>query len=143
MFLNVLCTEPLKDWTIHGLHSEPYPYRTNICCPSLGVQVPKGPQLKIQQACRTAGLIMSTTDNSDSEREDDQQVGNSSGGTRAPAAEDVDPEKDLCKICLDAPVEVTFLECGHQVCCFNCAAPMKDCPICREPISRMIKFFRS
>ncbi|CAN0075915.1 unnamed protein product, partial [Discosporangium mesarthrocarpum] len=55
-----------------------------------------------------------------------------------------DPEKDTCKICLDAPIEVTFLECGHQLCCQSCANPMQGipCPVCRLPISRVVKFFR-
>ncbi|XP_060606766.1 E3 ubiquitin-protein ligase MYLIP-like isoform X2 [Ruditapes philippinarum] len=40
-----------------------------------------------------------------------------------------------CKICLDRQMEVTFLPCGHLVCCFVCAANIHKCPFCRKEIS--------
>jgi hypothetical protein len=36
-----------------------------------------------------------------------------------PASEKL-PTDDLCKICMDAPIECVFLECGHSCTCVNC-----------------------
>lgn len=52
------------------------------------------------------------------------------------------PAEDLCKICMDAPVEAVFLECGHLVACLNCSKILSECPVCRQYISRIIRFFR-
>lgn len=35
-----------------------------------------------------------------------------------------------CKVCMDAPVEVVFLPCGHALACQRCAAT-NECPVCR------------
>ncbi|XP_060551214.1 E3 ubiquitin-protein ligase MYLIP-like [Ruditapes philippinarum] len=48
-------------------------------------------------------------------------------------------ELPRCKICLDRQMEVTFLPCGHLVCCFVCAANIRNCPFCRKKISGTIK----
>ncbi|MDP0587977.1 MAG: RING-HC finger protein [Candidatus Endonucleobacter bathymodioli] len=37
----------------------------------------------------------------------------------------------LCKICLDLPVGIAFLPCGHIIACKNCAPALRYCPICR------------
>ena len=46
-----------------------------------------------------------------------------------------------CKICLDARVGELFLPCRHLVCCTECAAAVKACPLCREHIVGTIKTF--
>ena len=40
-------------------------------------------------------------------------------------------------------VSCVFLECGHFVCCSDCGKQVEDCPICRQPITRVVPVFRS
>lgn len=49
----------------------------------------------------------------------------------------------VCKICKDKYVCVTFLPCGHLVCCENCAQNMRKCPICRKIIKGQVRTFMS
>ena len=48
-----------------------------------------------------------------------------------------------CVICLDQPIGTVFLECGHLACCRTCASSpqLKNCPICRAPILRILPIF--
>jgi hypothetical protein len=52
----------------------------------------------------------------------------------------------LCKICLTEPTNCVFLECGHLVCCLECGTQIfktkKECPICRQTITRIVHTFR-
>lgn len=48
-------------------------------------------------------------------------------------------ETQLCKICMDAVIEVVFLPCQHMVTCSQCAALMTKCPICMGIIKYFIK----
>lgn len=48
-----------------------------------------------------------------------------------------------CVVCMDAPFETVFLECGHLACCAKCSEKLKLCPICRNPIIRVIPIFRA
>lgn len=52
-------------------------------------------------------------------------------------------EQTLCKVCLDKPVSIVFLPCGHLVTCANCAPAMKKCPICRAVVKGCVKTFMS
>ncbi|XP_058805269.1 E3 ubiquitin-protein ligase RNF34 [Phymastichus coffea] len=52
-------------------------------------------------------------------------------------------EDVLCKICLDAPIECVILECGHMACCINCGKQMSECPICRQYVVRVVRFFKA
>ena len=52
-------------------------------------------------------------------------------------------EENLCKICLDNPVNCVFLECGHMMTCIDCSKSIKECPICRQHISRTVRVFKS
>ncbi|RUS69622.1 hypothetical protein EGW08_022609, partial [Elysia chlorotica] len=47
----------------------------------------------------------------------------------------------LCKICMDKEVAIVFLPCGHLVCCTECAAAMKDCPVCRSQVKGVVRAF--
>ena len=55
--------------------------------------------------------------------------------------------KDLCMICLSKPKEASIIhgKTGHQVCCYVCAKRLKkkgkSCPVCRRPITKVIKNF--
>ncbi|XP_034948751.1 E3 ubiquitin-protein ligase RNF34 isoform X2 [Chelonus insularis] len=52
-------------------------------------------------------------------------------------------EESLCKICWDAPIECVILECGHMACCINCGKQMNECPICRQYVVRVVRFFKA
>ena len=47
----------------------------------------------------------------------------------------------MCKICLDARVGKLFLPCRHLVCCEECSARVRKCPLCRERIVGTITTF--
>ncbi|XP_016941213.3 uncharacterized protein [Drosophila suzukii] len=59
-----------------------------------------------------------------------------------PAVEKL-PTDELCKICMDAPIECVFLECGHMATCTSCGKVLNECPICRQYIVRVVRFFRA
>lgn len=61
--------------------------------------------------------------------------------TALPKPDDL-PADDLCKICMDAPIECVLLECGHLVACVKCSKVLSECPICRAYIVRIVRFFR-
>lgn len=61
--------------------------------------------------------------------------------TALPKPDDL-PTDDLCKICMDAPIECVLLECGHLVACVKCSKVLSECPICRAYIVRIVRFFR-
>ncbi|XP_053398209.1 baculoviral IAP repeat-containing protein 8-like [Mercenaria mercenaria] len=50
-------------------------------------------------------------------------------------------ERLTCKICLERPINRTFLPCGHLVSCETCAPRLKRCPICRKRITGKVKTF--
>ncbi|PRP86863.1 RING zinc finger-containing protein [Planoprotostelium fungivorum] len=52
-------------------------------------------------------------------------------------------ESNQCIVCMDAPLETVFLECGHLACCQTCSVKLKLCPMCRLPISRVVPIFRA
>jgi len=54
-----------------------------------------------------------------------------------------DDATNQCVVCMDAPFETVFLECGHLACCAKCSEKLKLCPICRKPILRIIPIFRA
>jgi len=51
--------------------------------------------------------------------------------------------KDICVICMEAPSNAVFTNCGHMVCCERCAASLPQCPMCRETVQNWIKIYRS
>jgi len=52
-------------------------------------------------------------------------------------------DEDLCKICMDNPVDCVMLECGHMCTCIGCGKQMSECPICRQFVVRVVKTFKS
>ncbi|XP_014477762.1 PREDICTED: E3 ubiquitin-protein ligase RNF34 isoform X2 [Dinoponera quadriceps] len=52
-------------------------------------------------------------------------------------------EEEICKICWDAPIECVILECGHMACCINCGKQMSECPICKQYVVRVVRFFKA
>ena len=51
-------------------------------------------------------------------------------------------DRSLCKICLDAPIDMLLMPCRHLCCCQDCASKLNECPICRAVISDRISVYR-
>ncbi|XP_076832010.1 E3 ubiquitin-protein ligase rififylin isoform X2 [Brachyhypopomus gauderio] len=68
-------------------------------------------------------------------------VSNANDGTDATPGQSV--EENLCKICMDSPIDCVLLECGHMVTCTKCGKRMSECPICRQYVVRAVHVFRS
>lgn len=45
----------------------------------------------------------------------------------------------MCKVCMDAEMDVVFLPCAHMIACASCAVALTQCPICRKDIRYTIK----
>ncbi|XP_041352484.1 baculoviral IAP repeat-containing protein 7-B-like [Gigantopelta aegis] len=50
-------------------------------------------------------------------------------------------DRIMCKICMAKEVEVTFLPCGHLVCCEECSKLVTHCPVCRKSIRGTIRTY--
>ncbi|CAC5393831.1 BIRC7_8 [Mytilus coruscus] len=48
-------------------------------------------------------------------------------------------DQQTCKICLDEPIAIVFLPCGHLASCVKCAPALRICPICRAFIKGTVK----
>ncbi|CAC5385849.1 unnamed protein product [Mytilus coruscus] len=48
-------------------------------------------------------------------------------------------DQQTCKICLDEPIAIVFLPCGHLAACVTCAPGLRRCPICRTFIKGTVK----
>ncbi|KAG7457079.1 hypothetical protein MATL_G00242750 [Megalops atlanticus] len=64
------------------------------------------------------------------------------------AGEDDDGEEPLgnaCVICMSEPRNCVLLDCGHVCCCFGCfeALPQPTCPVCRQPIVRVVPLYQA
>jgi len=49
--------------------------------------------------------------------------------------------KPTCVICLAKQPEIAFDPCGHFCSCSDCGDNLKECPMCREPITKNLKVF--
>ena len=51
----------------------------------------------------------------------------------------------LCKVCMETEICFVFIPCGHICTCENCAlnGDLKNCPICRQKITKRMKTFLS
>ncbi|XP_030768400.1 E3 ubiquitin-protein ligase rififylin isoform X2 [Sitophilus oryzae] len=56
--------------------------------------------------------------------------------------EDV-PVQELCKLCMDAPLDCVLLECGHITSCIECGKKLAECPICRQYVVRVVRTFKA
>lgn len=52
-------------------------------------------------------------------------------------------DENVCKVCMDCPIDCVLLECGHMVTCTKCGKRMSECPICRQYVVRAVHVFRS
>lgn len=56
------------------------------------------------------------------------------GGGVAGESGDEQGRRGTCLVCLDSPLEVAFVPCGHLAVCFACSLRLTDCPVCRTAI---------
>jgi hypothetical protein len=50
-------------------------------------------------------------------------------------------QSDDCIVCMDAKKTHAFQPCGHKCVCANCAAKCQICPICRAPVTGILKIY--
>lgn len=57
---------------------------------------------------------------------------------------DID-ESQACKICMEREINCVLLECGHMLTCVECGSKIKqkECPVCRQFVSRCVRTFRA
>jgi E3 ubiquitin-protein ligase MUL1 len=53
-----------------------------------------------------------------------------------------------CTVCWARVRRAAFLDCGHRVCCVSCArrvagGPARKCPMCSQPIKRVVRIYDS
>ncbi|XP_013794199.1 E3 ubiquitin-protein ligase RNF34-like isoform X1 [Limulus polyphemus] len=53
------------------------------------------------------------------------------------------PDEDLCKICMEQPIDSVLLECGHMATCTVCGKQLNECPLCRQYVVRVVHVFRA
>ncbi|KYR00849.1 hypothetical protein DLAC_02906 [Tieghemostelium lacteum] len=46
-----------------------------------------------------------------------------------------------CVICWENNINTVILNCGHAILCMNCTHRVKDCPICRQPLSKIVQVY--
>ncbi|CAF2975271.1 unnamed protein product [Rotaria sp. Silwood2] len=51
-------------------------------------------------------------------------------------------DENLCKVCMDAPIDCVFLNCGHLCTCVDCSQQFSECPLCRSFIIRAVRVFK-
>ncbi|CAH8676411.1 unnamed protein product [Schistosoma rodhaini] len=74
------------------------------------------------------------------EVEDCQNAGTSS--ERCPSDKCPVDLNDECGVCMEAPINCVFLECGHLFSCVDCGRKLTECPLCRQSIVRIVRTFR-
>jgi hypothetical protein len=84
-----------------------------------------------QQELEARELLVAAGDEEDAADGADPQ-GNADG-------DDEEDEAKLCKVCFCNKVDCALLKCGHIVCCRWCAKKLALCPICREPVSKLVR----
>ncbi|KAG7156520.1 death-associated inhibitor of apoptosis 2-like 2, partial [Homarus americanus] len=88
----------------------------------------------------SSSLVASATSNSPVVSSSNHASSSTSSATQE-LAEELERIRDIrmCKVCMDAEMDVVFLPCQHMVTCSSCALALAQCPICREDIKYSIK----
>ncbi|EFC44201.1 predicted protein [Naegleria gruberi] len=48
-----------------------------------------------------------------------------------------------CIVCMENQREIVFLQCKHFITCSSCADQLRECPICRQSITKSMKVILS
>ena len=60
---------------------------------------------------------------------------------QAPAPASAGEDNKVCVVCMDAPLQMVLVPCGHMCVCEECAQQISQCPICRKPTQSTMKVF--
>ncbi|KAJ6216506.1 hypothetical protein RDWZM_007663 [Blomia tropicalis] len=52
-------------------------------------------------------------------------------------------DENICKICMENPIDCVLLECGHMLTCTNCGKILNECPVCRQFVTRVVHVFKA
>ena len=52
------------------------------------------------------------------------------------------PERDICKLCYNAPIDAVILPCGHFALCYACGINLDECPFDRVAIDKLQLIYR-
>lgn len=50
-------------------------------------------------------------------------------------------QRRVCCVCLDKPLQVVLIPCGHACCCRKCSRMLDKCPLCRLDIQATQRFY--
>jgi len=48
-----------------------------------------------------------------------------------------------CSVCLDKPPDVVMVPCGHIYACEKCGKKLKECALCRTPVTQVLRVYYS
>ena len=49
----------------------------------------------------------------------------------------------MCVICCEIDRDCVYLPCKHNTACIKCSKNLKECPICREKITELIRIYKA
>eukprot|EP00455_Lapot_gusevi_P035045 TRINITY_DN3877_c0_g1_i6.p1 TRINITY_DN3877_c0_g1~~TRINITY_DN3877_c0_g1_i6.p1 ORF type:complete len:383 (+),score=52.67 TRINITY_DN3877_c0_g1_i6:100-1248(+) len=52
-------------------------------------------------------------------------------------------DRYTCKICYENEIDTCLMNCGHLCVCNECAGDLSECPLCRKPIQKVVRTYRS
>ena len=64
-------------------------------------------------------------------------------GSDVVEAKDDSVEVADCVVCLEKPVQVALVPCGHVCACVSCSSGLKSCPLCRRSVDMKLELFFS
>ncbi|KAF2071374.1 hypothetical protein CYY_007314 [Polysphondylium violaceum] len=50
-------------------------------------------------------------------------------------------ESNYCSICFENIINTVLIECGHSAVCLGCTKKIKECPICRKNILKVVQIY--
>ena len=57
------------------------------------------------------------------------------------SSEQPDDSGSMCVVCMDAPLEMVLIPCGHMCICEGCSRQIIACPMCRQTVEDALKVF--
>eukprot|EP01113_Clastostelium_recurvatum_P029760 TRINITY_DN35974_c0_g1_i1.p1 TRINITY_DN35974_c0_g1~~TRINITY_DN35974_c0_g1_i1.p1 ORF type:complete len:330 (-),score=34.31 TRINITY_DN35974_c0_g1_i1:19-1008(-) len=89
----------------------------------------------------SATSTSSTTEPSDYINPFFEQLRLDDGGYKNPF--DEPDESNICRVCMDHEIDAVILRCGHLAVCMGCSRNLKACPMCRKPITEIVKIYHT